>query len=145
MSTKEVGNFGERIAEKYLRDKGYQILDKNYSFRLPGSPQKGEIDIVAKKADIISFVEVKALSDRGRAFVISPEEKVNFGKQRKLVKTAESWLMKNKIALNSKWQIDVISVMIKEDKPFSFPFAAAWERDGRKAKIWHFENAVSYV
>lgn len=129
MSTREVGNFGERIAEKYLRDKGYRILDKNYSFRVPGNPQKGEIDIVAKKSDIISFVEVKALSDRGRALAISPEEKVNFGKQRKLVKAAESWLMKNKIALNSKWQIDVVSVKIAQGK----------------AKIWHFENAVSYV
>ena len=49
MSTKGVGDFGERIAEKYLKDKGYQILDKNYSFRIPGNPQKGEIDIVAKK------------------------------------------------------------------------------------------------
>jgi len=128
MDTKKVGNFGERIAEKYLRDKGYQILDKNYSFRIPGNPQKGEIDIVAKKSDIISFIEVKTLfkSDRGQPPVISPEEKVNFGKQRKLVRMAESWLMKKKIPLNSKWQIDVISVRITQGK----------------AKIWHFENAV---
>ncbi len=129
MSTKEVGNFGERVAEKYLKDKGCRILDKNYSFRLPGNPQKGEIDIVAKKSDIISFVEVKTLISRDRVSTISPEEKVNFGKQRKLVKAAENWLMKNKIALNSKWQIDVISVRIAQGK----------------AKIWHFENAISYV
>ena len=132
MDTKKVGNFGERIAEKYLRDKGYQILDKNYSFRIPGNPQKGEIDIVAKKSDIISFIEVKTLFSRefgrGQTSAISPEEKVNFGKQRKLIKTAESWLMGKKIPLNSKWQIDVISIRI----------------DKGKAKIWHFENAVSY-
>ena len=129
MDTKKVGNFGERIAEKYLKDKGYQILDKNYSFRIPGNPQKGEIDIVAKKSDIISFIEVKTLfkSDRGQPPVISPEEKVNFGKQRKLVRMAESWLMKKKIPLNSKWQIDVISVRITQGK----------------AKVNHFENAIS--
>jgi len=125
MSTKEVGNFGERIAEKYLRDKGYQILDKNYSFRTPGNPKKGEIDIIAKKSDIISFVEVKLSHDS--EIPVSPEERVNFFKQRKLVKTAESWLMVKKIPLNSKWQIDVISVMM----------------DKGKAKISHFENAIS--
>ncbi len=146
MSTKGVGDFGERIAGKYLKDKGYRILDKNYSFRFPGSPQKGEIDIVAKKADIISFVEVKSLKVSSKVIPgLSPEVKVNFGKQRKLVRTAESWLMAKRIALNSKWQIDVISVMIKEDKSSFFPFAASREIDGRKVKIWHFENAVSYV
>ena len=126
MSTKEVGNFGERIAEKYLKNKGYQILDRNYSCRFPGSPQKGEIDIVAKKSDIISFVEVKL--SYNSEMPITPEERVNFFKQRKLVKTAESWLMAKKIPLNSKWQIDVISVRMAQGK----------------AKISHFENAVSY-
>ena len=126
MSTKEVGNFGERIAEKYLKNKGYQILDRNYSCRFPGSPQKGEIDIVAKKSDIISFVEVKL--SYNSEMPITPEERVNFFKQRKLVKTAENWLMAKKIPLNSKWQIDVISVRMAQGK----------------AKISHFENAVSY-
>jgi len=130
MSTKQTGKLGERIAENYLRGKGYQILDKNYSFRIPGNPQKGEIDIVVKKSDIISFIEVKTLrfasSVRGGSF--SPEEKVNFSKQRKLRQAAEGWLMKNKIPLNSKWQIDVISVRISKGK----------------AEISHFENAVPY-
>ena len=131
MNTKRVGNFGERIAEKYLRNKGYQILGKNYFFRLPGSPQKGEIDIIAQKTDIISFIEVKTLRfvspAQGESF--SPEEKVNFSKQKKLRMAAESWLMAKKIALNSKWQIDVISVRIVQGK----------------VKISHFENAIPYV
>ncbi|PJA02298.1 YraN family protein [bacterium (Candidatus Gribaldobacteria) CG_4_10_14_0_2_um_filter_36_18] len=126
MYTKRVGNLGERIAENYLKNKGYQILGRNFVFRIPGNPQKGEIDIVAKKGDTISFVEVKTLRD---ALGFSPEEKVNFSKSRKLVKTAESWLMKNKIPLNSKWQIDVISIKIEQNK---------------KVKIDHFENAVPY-
>jgi len=129
MDTKKIGNLGERIAENYLRKKGYQILDRNYSFRVPGNPQKGEIDIVANKNDIISFIEVKTLLfGGGSPSAISPEEKVNFGKQRKLVKTAESWLMKKRIPLNTKWQIDVISVKIEKGK----------------AKINHFENAIPY-
>jgi putative endonuclease len=128
MDKKETGDLGEKIAEKYLKDKGYEILDKNYSFRISGNPQKGEIDIIAKKSDIISFIEVKTL--RNPATLISPEEKVNFSKQRKLVKTAESWLMKKKIPLNSKWQIDVIAIKIGFDN---------------KVEISHFENAISQI
>lgn len=128
MSSKQLGILGEQIAEDYLKNKGYQILDKNYSSRVPGNPQKGEIDIIAKKNDIISFIEVKTLSlAQGESF--SPEEKVDFSKQRKLVKTAESWLMKKKIPLNIKWQIDVIAIELNSNK---------------KAKINHFENAIPY-
>ena len=123
MDKKRIGNFGERIAENFLINKGYQILDKNYSFRIPGDLQRGEIDIVAKKGDTICFVEVKTLKDS----LFLPEEKVNFSKRKKLIITAESWLNKNKVPLNSKWQIDVISIEIKNGK----------------TKISHFENAVS--
>ncbi len=131
MESKQVGNLGERIAEKFLRDKGYQILDRNYSFWLKGSPQKGEIDIVARKEETITFVEVKTLteSNRGPSSVgISPEEKVNFSKQRKIIKTAQSWLMKKKIPLDSRWQIDVIAIKI--------------DAKTNRAKVQHFKNAV---
>ena len=127
MRTKEIGNLGERIAENYFKNKGYQILDKNYSYKSSRGPLRGEVDIVAKKNDIISFIEVKTLTRNLQ--IISPEEKVDFGKQRKLIKTAESWLMKKKIPLNSKWQIDVISIELNLNK---------------KAKINHFENAIPY-
>ena len=128
MDSKQLGILGERIAENYLKDKGYQILGKNYSSRISTGLKIGEVDIVAKKNDIISFIEVKTLQQvQGQPF--SPEEKVDFRKQRKLVKTAESWLMKKKIPLNSKWQIDVIAIEVDSN---------------RKAKINHFENAIPY-
>ena len=122
---KDLGKLGEEIARDYLKKKRYQILDRNYVFKIPGSPQRGEIDIVAKKEDTICFVEVKTLKDS--KVPILPEGKVNFPKKRKLIATAESWLMKNKIPLESKWQIDVISIEIQ----------------GNKKKISHFENAIS--
>ncbi len=144
MKTKQIGNLGEKIAEKYLKNKGYEILDKNYFFRISGNPQKGEIDMVAKKSDIISFIEVKTL--RGRVALINPEEKVDFWKQRKLVKTAESWLMKKKIPLNSKWQIDVIAIKIDSN---TRAIAKGEEEDlsssPKKVEISHFENAISYA
>jgi len=124
---KKLGKIGEEIAVKFLKEKGYQILDRNYRFQIPGDLQRGEIDIVAKKGDTICFVEVKTLKDP--KIEIFPEEKVNFSKTKKLILTAESWLIKNKIPLNSKWQIDVISVLIK----------------GKEKKISHFENAISDI
>ena len=124
MNTKSIGVLGEQLAENFLKNKGYKILDRNYSFRIFG-PQKGEVDIIAKKDGLISFVEVKTLtSDKS----FSPEAKVDFTKQRKIVKTAQSWLMKNKIPLDSPWQIDVVAVVIDEKN--------------KKAKIRHLNNAV---
>jgi putative endonuclease len=124
---KKLGKIGEEIAVKFLKERGYQILDRNYKFQIPGDLQRGEIDIVAKKEDTICFVEVKTLKDP--KIEIFPEEKVNFLKKKKLIATAESWLIKNKFPLDSKWQIDIISIEIQ----------------GRKRKISHFENAISAI
>jgi len=142
MNTKDIGALGEKVAEDYLKKKRYQILDRNYSPRFISGPLRGEIDIVAKprrsafsalrgkKDDIISFIEVKTLTQNcgGPTSAISPEEKVDYLKQKKLIKMAENWLMENKIPLNSKWQIDVLAIKI--------------DLNNRKAKIRHFKNAV---
>ena len=129
MNTKEVGALGEKVAIEYLKKRGYKILDKNYSPKFISGPQRGEIDIVAKKSDVISFIEVKTLDCRGLSSVISPEEKVNYQKQRKILKTAENWLMEKKISLDNPWQIDIISIEI--------------DSNSKKAKIRHFQNAAS--
>ena len=114
MSTKQLGIQGEKIAADYLARKGYQILGKNYSPRFIPGPKRGEIDIIARKNNAISFVEVKTLRQaQGGHF--SPEEKVDYLKQRKIIKTATSWLMEKKIPLDSKWQIDVIALSISPD------------------------------
>ena len=139
MESKQVGVWGEKIARNYLKDRGYKILDKNYVFRIPGDKQRGEIDIVARRKrnvlDVVKnrkksilFVEVKTLMSGEQFPAISPEQKVNYPKQRKLVKAAESWLMKNKVPLDSPWQIDIISVIINKNTG--------------KPKIKYFKNAV---
>ncbi|MGN6818493.1 MAG: YraN family protein [Sphingomonas sp.] len=48
------GRRGERIAAWWLRLKGWRILDKRV--RTPA----GEVDIVARKGNLIAFVEVKS-------------------------------------------------------------------------------------
>lgn len=126
MNSRKTGELGEEIAAKYLKNKGYQILERNFQ-RKVSRFLKSEIDIIAKKDDTICFVEVKALNG-GQGFL--PEEKVDFQKKRKLIRTAESWLEKNLIPFEgTKWQIDVISIEINSQL--------------KKTKISHFENAVS--
>jgi putative endonuclease len=130
MNTKKIGNIGEIIAERYLKKKGYKILDKNYCFRISGSPQQGEVDIIAKRDDLISFIEVKTLQGRGFSKAFNPEDKVDFWKRKKIIKTAEHWLTKNKAALDSRWQIDTLAVIINPIE--------------KKAKVRHLKNVATY-
>lgn len=127
MKAKEIGKLGEKLAEDFLIKKGYKILERNYFFKIPGSFKKSEIDLIAKKEDVFVFVEVKTLKDS--QILISPEEKINFQKKKKLIQTAQSWLIKNKIPLDTKWQIDVIAIRIENENP----------------TILHFENAISDI
>ena len=123
MNNQEIGKLGEVIAVKYLKKKGYRILDRNFEFRVAGR-KKGELDIVVKKHGIISFVEVKALDNQEQTF--APEDRIDFKKKKSIAKTAEFWLLKNKIPLESKCQIDVVSIRL--------------DFQTRKAKISHFFN-----
>jgi len=128
MDTRQTGDIGEKIAARYLEKKGFQIIDRNYVQRYAGSPQSAEIDIIAKKGDAISFVEVKTLFQKqnGQDAHWSPEEKVNFQKQGKIARAAESWLMEHKIDLDAQVQMDVISIVMSADS--------------EKAKIRYFPN-----
>jgi len=123
MSEKQkIGKLGEKIAEKYLKSKNYQILEKNFWVKISGR-KFGEIDIIAKKDDKVVFLEIKTLS---RAQKISAEEKVNFKKIQKIRKTAEIWLEKNPEYKNFCLQVDVIAVLLNFET--------------RIAQIRHFQN-----
>jgi putative endonuclease len=82
-----LGVHGEDLAVKYLKKKGYRILDRN--FRLRG----GEIDIIAKDGEEIVFIEVKTRTSDNREFIMAS---VGREKQRKISKTALYYISKNK-------------------------------------------------
>jgi putative endonuclease len=84
MDPKYLGQLGEKIAAVYLQKRGYRILDKNYASPLVTGSKRDEIDLVAKKDGIISFIEAKSLTNGGQSSVISPEEKVDWQKQKSL-------------------------------------------------------------
>ena len=120
MGTKELGNQGEQLACEYLVEKGFIILGRNYRITF------GEIDIIAKKReqflgktqDIIHFVEVKSLATKASDF--TPEQRVDYKKQRKLRQLAEIWLQKNKLPQTQPYQIDIISVTISPEVIIDF-------------------------
>jgi putative endonuclease len=76
------GISAESRAAAYLMAKGYRILAKR--FRTP----HGEIDIVARRRNLIAFVEVKAratLDDA--AFAVTPRQ------QQRIIDAAQGWLV----------------------------------------------------
>ncbi len=90
---------GENFAIKYLKSRGYLVLDVNFDVHF------AEIDIVAKKGKIIAFVEVK--QRKSKAFGL-PREAVSFEKQRKIRRAAEAYIIKNKPGLQPRF--DVIEI-----------------------------------
>ena len=100
-STKSVGDEGEQKACNYLVENSYRIVERN--FRTRG----GEIDIIAEKDDVLVFVEVKALPG-GDAEMLSHE--LDLRKQRKIIKTANFFLLKHRKYNNSKIRFDVIVI-----------------------------------
>lgn len=111
-NNKIIGNYGEQIAVKYLKSKGFEILDTNYLKKW------GEIDIVARRTDCIHFVEVKTVSYETKAYINSDvsrgrwraEDNVHPEKIKRLSRAIESWIMEHHY--EGVWQIDVITVKI---------------------------------
>ena len=79
MNKRAVGTKYEEKAALYLKDHGYEIIQKNYRCKI------GEIDIVASQGPYLVFVEVKYRMD---AHSGSALDAVGYGKQQKILKTA---------------------------------------------------------
>lgn len=77
-----LGRVAEQAAARHLEARGYQILARNVR------ALRGEIDLVARDGATIVFVEVKAR----RAGVAPSLEAVDFGKRRRLVRTALEYM-----------------------------------------------------
>ena len=124
---REIGNFGEDAAVKFLKRKHYKILARNYT------AGKLELDIVAKTRKEIVFVEVQTRSvisldymPYGRA-----ADAVDLDKRRNTVNAAYAYMRQNPSKLNMR--IDVIEVYL--------------DKNSKKPKILtinHFENAITH-
>ncbi|MFU8859328.1 MAG: YraN family protein [Cyclonatronaceae bacterium] len=104
-STTETGREGEEIAVRFLEQKNWTVIDRNYRF------MKAEVDIVAYDGKQIIVVEVK--TRRGTGFG-EPEDSVTDQKKKQLYKATQAWLYERKME-GAPVRFDVIAVILKKN------------------------------
>ena len=97
----EFGKKGEELAQAYLRNLSYKLIELNWRFG------KNEIDIIAEKDDLIIVVEVKT---RKSNYICEPEISVTKSKQKSIIRAANAYLRWNNISLETRF--DIISIII---------------------------------
>lgn len=106
INQRKFGNIGEKIAQCYLLNQGYDIIETNFYTR------RGEIDIIAKKDNYIIFVEVKT---RSNAKYGTPAMAVNYLKRKHMKIASKIFLLLNNLN-NSPVRFDVVEVFINDGK-----------------------------
>lgn len=109
-----LGKNGENLAENYLRQKGYQVLERNWIYN------KQEIDIIASIDEFIVFVEVKT---RSTEIWGNPEEAVSDTKIKRIVNAADFYIKEHDIEKFARF--DIIGIITNK----------------QKTQIMHFEDA----
>lgn len=111
MTTKEIGDIGERAAARFLKKNKYKIKGRNLHF------SHNEIDIVAEDKSYIVFVEVKTRSVDTCAVGYIPEppsKAVTKDKQSHLIEAARAYLKSEKPSKKQP-RMDVIEVLIDKE------------------------------
>lgn len=109
------GDKGEEAAARFLRERGFTVLERNWRFR------QWELDIVCRDGDTLVFVEVKTRKIGGMGI---PADALDHGKRTRLVKAASHYLSRN-----DAW-----------DEPCRFDFVAVVDC-GTTMNVEHVENA----
>ena len=111
------GELGERIAERWLRARGWRVLARRFR------SGHRDLDLVVVRDGLVAFVEVKAR--RGLAFG-DPVGAVHWRKQRELARSALVWLDRHGRP-NLACRFDVIGVLV----------------EGSRVRVRHVEDAFS--
>lgn len=131
---RKTGNLGEDLACRFLVKRGFEVIERNYLRKW------GEIDIIAKKDNILHFVEVKSVSreiitgvslrEGGQAPETSddndyyrPEDNLHPWKLERLKRTIQSYLYEKGEDVSgacpvreTDWRFDVITVYIDKKR-----------------------------
>lgn len=117
------GERGEEIAARYLQEKGWRVMDRNYRY------ERAEIDLACfepaesdEAGGEIVVVEVKTRTGRGFG---RPEEAVTPQKQRHVTRATAAYLYERGLE-NARVRFDVVSVLIEP---------------GREPQVEHFRDA----
>jgi putative endonuclease len=113
---RKIGDIGENIACQFLVKRGFEMLERNYLRKW------GEIDIVARKAGVMRFIEVKTVTH----VTYRPEENMHPWKLKRLGRTIQTYMLHKK--LDCEWQLDLITVKMDMAK--------------RQARVELLENIV---
>lgn len=115
MNLNKIGKLGEDIAVGFLKERGFQVLNRNYI------KKQGEIDVVAKKAGLYHFVEIKAVSREIinnkpiKGDFVEPEENMHRDKIRRLKNSIEIFLQSEHVA-HETFRFDLFVVYVDEKK-----------------------------
>jgi putative endonuclease len=102
-----LGKEGERIAERFLKKKGYKLVERNYRCAA------GEIDLILLDRRVIVFVEVKTRTGHGFG---TPLEAVEFRKQRKMIHAAQYFLSAKGLHQREA-RFDVVGISWPQSEP----------------------------
>jgi putative endonuclease len=111
------GELGERIAEKWLRRRGWKVVQRRFR------SGHRDIDLVVERDGTVAFVEVKA---RKGAEFGGPVQAVNHRKRKQLERSAMVWIDRHGREAES-YRFDVVGVLL----------------NGAEVRICHVENAFS--
>lgn len=112
-NNRKTGSSYEKLAEAYLKEQGYEILQMNYRCKL------GEIDIVARADSYLVFIEVKYRRDASCGL---PQEAVDRPKQRTICRVADYYCLTHSYVENTPCRFDVVAVCGTEIQLFQNAF-----------------------
>lgn len=99
------GKEGEDMAARFLIEKGYEIVRRNYRYK------QSEIDLIVKKDNWLIFVEVKLRSSDAYGY---PEDFVDYKKAKNVIDGAEQYTYENDWQGNVRY--DIVSIRLLKDK-----------------------------
>ncbi|MBD3300259.1 MAG: hypothetical protein GF347_02820 [Candidatus Moranbacteria bacterium] len=105
---KIIGVRGEKIGAFFLEKRGYSIIHKNFFTKF------GEIDLIAKKAKMLAFVEVKTRIANNKKLSEKPEAAISKGKYFKIRKSVEIFIFKNPKYIDFDLKIHAISIFLNQ-------------------------------
>ena len=113
----DLGRTGEALAADMLQRAGWTILDRN--FRVG----RKEIDLVARRGDVVAFIEVKTRAGAGYGH---PLEAITRAKRREIEHVARVWVARH-ADLRVSYRFDAIGVLIRgRGPPVAEHVADAW-------------------
>ena len=104
---RSLGRWGERIAERYLTDRGLKVLDRNWRCGT------GEIDLVLREVDTLVVCEVK--TRRGVEFG-HPLAAVGPAKAERLSALAVLWVDEHGLS-RVPVRVDIVGVLLRAGEP----------------------------